>query len=87
MVVAYQTLDNSEGKIDQKISFEFSKEISHTNTFSHEHGFKVGVSTTVEAKIPFVGKIEVSVSAETSHNWSYGKENSVASGFSGSTPV
>ena len=29
----------------------------------------------------------MSVSAETSHNWSYGKENSETSSFTGNTPV
>ena len=69
------------------MSFEFSKTVSHTNTFEHEHGFTVGVEVSVAAKIPFVGKSEVTVSGETSHNWKYGTENTEESTFSASTPL
>ena len=69
------------------MTFEFSKEISHSNTFSHEHGFEVGVSVTAKAKIPFVAESEVEVSASTSHNWGYGEENSESTSFTTSSPV
>lgn len=47
----------------------------------------MGVSVSVEAKIPFIGSSSVTVSAETSHNWQYGKENTETTVFTGSTPV
>ena len=54
------------------MSFAFSKTLAHSNTFTHSHGFSVGVTVSTEAKIPFVGSVGVEVSAETSHNWEYG---------------
>lgn len=87
LVVATQLLDNSHSSADQQMSFEFSRTLSHTNTFSHEHGFSVGVTVGVTAKIPFVGSTSIEVSAETSHNWSYGTENSKETTFSVSTPL
>ena len=48
----------------------------------------MGVEVAVKAKIPFTGiKKELTISAETSHNWAYGSENSVTNKFKGSTPV
>ena len=40
-----------------------------------------------EASIPFVGGVEATVSAETSHNWGYGEENSKTSTFTASSPI
>ena len=34
-----------------------------------------------------MGKVGVEVSAETSHNWEFGKENSESTSFSSNTPV
>ena len=42
---------------------------------------------SVEAKIPFIAKSEVTVSGETSHNWKYGSENTEESTFTASTPL
>lgn len=87
LVVATQWLDNRESAVDQTIAFSFTQSITHSNTFSHSHGFEVGVSVTVEAGLPFVAKSEVEVSASTSHNWEYGSENSETSEFSAESPV
>ena len=72
LTVATQILDNRNSTIDQSMTFEFSKAISHSNTFTHEHGFTVGLAVEVKANIPFIGSSKVTVSGETSHNWSYG---------------
>lgn len=61
--------------------------MARANSFSHEHGFSVGVDVEVKAQIPFVGESGVTVSSETSHNWAYGSQNTIETTFTVDTPV
>lgn len=59
-------------------TFRFTKKISNTSKFSHEHeiAVTVGVETTFNAGIPGLAKNEttVRVDASTRHTWNFGKE-------------
>lgn len=61
MNVATATLDNRTAE-EQTMSVSFSRSVASTYTFSTTAGVSAGVSTTVEAGVPFVagGSVEVS---------------------------
>jgi hypothetical protein len=58
-----QTLVNNTGQ-PQTTSINGSTSVSETSGWSDSKAYKIGVSTKFTAEIPFVGKSEVSVSAD-----------------------
>ena len=69
------------------MSFEFTKSVSTTSTFTQTTGVTVGVSVSAKVDIPFVGDSEVEVSTEVSQDWEYGSENQVAFTFEADSPL
>jgi Clostridium epsilon toxin ETX/Bacillus mosquitocidal toxin MTX2 len=78
--IATETYNNTS-EIDEAREFSYTKVITNTSTFSHEHGFEVatGMQAEFKAGIP-VAKTTwtVGIDITTSHNWSLGEENSAS---------
>lgn len=51
------------------MTFSYSKELSSTRTFSHEHGFTIGVEVEIKAGVPSASERSIKVSASTTNTW------------------
>ena len=83
--------DNSDSSIPIKETFIFEKEITNKSTFSHEHGFQLGVGVEIKFKagIPLLAEngTTVKLEASTTHNWNFGRENSITERYSNASEV
>jgi hypothetical protein len=90
-VLQVQSYDNRQSNTELDAEFSFTKSVVNSSSFSHEHGFEItaGVKTTFKAGIPALAENEttVSLSASTSHNWSFGEENSTEQSYTHSSTV
>lgn len=57
------------------MSFEFSKSLSTSKTFTSSTGITVGGSVEVECNVPFIGGGKVTASMEVAENLEWGSEN------------
>jgi len=74
--------DNSHGSsADQTLHVSNSKTVTETNTFERTSGFEISIGAKFEAKVPFVGGAEISSELTTSHEFTFGEENSIATTF------
>jgi hypothetical protein len=87
MAVATQVLNNKNSEAEQTIAFSFEKTISKGNTYSHEHGFKVGGKVSIKTGVPFFAEADVEVSTEQANNWSMGEDNTEAVRFMAESPI
>jgi len=90
-IIESETYDNRHSSQPLKTTFIVSKEVINTSTFSHEHGLEVsvGTATTIKAEVPLLGGDETTVSLNTSttHNFSFGEENSTTQSYSRQSEV
>jgi len=80
MNVATATLSNQTGQT-QQMSISFSESVASSYTFSTTAGATAGLSTTVEAGLPFVAKGQVEVSATFSFSATMGVAKTVTKTF------
>lgn len=90
-IIATETYDNSKSNTPLKSTFSFTKEVSNTSTFSHEHGFQiqVGVETKFTVGIPFLAENETTVKfdASTTNTWNFGEENTTTQSYTRASNV
>ena len=90
-IIATENYNNSDSSIPLKSRFTIAKEITNKSSFSHEHGFEigVGVETKFKAGIPLLAENETAVKLETSttHTWNFGKENSTTQSYTNESDV
>lgn len=85
-IIETQTYDNTNSSLPLKSSFNVAKDVRNTSTFSHEHGFTVGigVDTMFKAGIPFLAenKTTVKINTSTTNTWKFGEENTTVQTYS-----
>lgn len=74
-VLKSATLRNNS-KTESSYIFEASEKLTETMKWENMYGVTLGLTITTQAKVPFVGKSEVSVSAETTVEFTRGGETS-----------
>lgn len=84
--VATATASN-QTNLQQQMSIAFQESVSSSYTFSTTAGVTAGVSTTVEAGLPFVAKGEIQVSATMSFEVTVGVAKTFSKAFSYSAVV
>lgn len=72
-VVHFETTNNTPN--DQQATVSKTYTVTTTSKFEHHFGVKVGVTASCKVGVPGVGEGEVSVSAETSYDFTSGKEH------------
>ena len=85
-VLKAEMSDNRKSNVTLSSSFQISKEIKESHTFTHEHGFTFGVSATYESSLPFFSA-ETTVSFSTSHKFSFTEENTMTSSYSTTSTI
>jgi len=89
-VIVEQTFQNDSSQ-PMNYVFTVKKDITQSSTFEHSETFevKIGVSMTVTASVPLVGKAEAKTSIEmsTSSTYKYGVTNSTTETYQLNTPV
>ncbi|KAM8940484.1 uncharacterized protein RCH25_000529 isoform 1-T1 [Pelodytes ibericus] len=89
-VVQSQVYNNKSGT-PLKHKFTFSKTLTETSTFTHEHGFTVamGMELTFKTGVPVIaeGVAKISIDMSTTHTWSFSKTNETQTTFSSSSDV
>lgn len=56
-------------------SHTITYEESTSTTFTHSHGFSIGVETTISAGVPLIVEGKITFKGETQNEWSWGTEN------------
>ncbi len=83
-----ETYDNRGSSVTLYSTFEVSKDITTTNSFTHEHSFSFGASTTISAEVPFFGGgVETTLSTTYSGSVSLSETNSVTVSYSSTSNV
>lgn len=85
-VVAEQVYDNRHSTSPLNSVFTFNKTMVAESSFSHEHGFTIGVDTevTFQTGVPFIaeGSVKVGISASTTHKWTFTEVNRTETQYS-----
>jgi len=90
-IIHVQSYDNRKSSSPLEAEFSFTKDVTNSSSFSQEHGFEIslGVETKFTAGIPGIAANETTVALNTSttHNWSFGGENSTTQSYSHKSAV
>ncbi len=90
-IIQVQSYDNRKSTSSLDAEFSFTKEVTNSSSFSHEHGFEIAAELkySVKAGVPALAETETSVSlnTSTSHNWSFGEENSTTQAYTHKSAV
>jgi hypothetical protein len=67
--------DNRDGTVARKLTKEFSKTVSQTETYENEVGVEISATTTFECGVPYVAKGEVETTLTSGYKHTWGKED------------
>ncbi|XP_063315846.1 tachylectin-2-like [Pelobates fuscus] len=89
--VVQSQIYNNKSSVPLKHTFSFSKTITETSTFTHEHGFSIDIGAEISFKtgVPFIaeGGVKISVNMSTTHTWTFTETNTTQTSFSSSSDV
>ncbi len=81
------TYDNSKGKVEQEFTFEGSKKVTTTESWSVTAGMEASISVEVKAGFPLIAQTKVTTSLKVSVSGTYGRTNSETKDRSFSFPL
>jgi len=84
--IASQTMTNNS-ELEQSMTVQINQTLTTKFSWSQKDGVKVGLKTTLKTGIPFLAEGKVEISAEYSHEWTSGSEESKSSSFTASLPM
>ncbi|CAF0879964.1 unnamed protein product [Adineta steineri] len=78
----YSTTLTNRSPVDQQTSYTYTFTTSETKSWSMGVGYTLGVSTTVQAGVPEVASVGVTISSEISTSFTYGQDQTTEKSYS-----
>jgi len=67
--------DNRDGTVARKLTKEFSKTVSQTETYENEVAVEISATATFETGVPFIAKGEVETTLTSGYKHKWGKQD------------